>query len=130
MTIRVVIADDQALIRTGLRGIVSTAADLGVVGEAATGLQAVEEVLRLRPDVVLMDIRMPDLDGIAATRRLTAAGCPTRVLVLRPRSTSTTTSTGRYGPAPAASCSRTRRRPTCTPPSGSSPPATRCSHRR
>jgi DNA-binding NarL/FixJ family response regulator len=82
VTIRVVVADDQALIRTGLRGIVETAADLTVVGEAATGRQAVDEVLRLVPDVVLMDIRMPQLDGIAATERLTAAGSPTRVLVL------------------------------------------------
>jgi DNA-binding NarL/FixJ family response regulator len=82
VTIRVVVADDQALIRSGLRGIVETAGDLTVVGEAATGRQAVDEVLRLRPDVVLMDIRMPELDGIAATGRLTAAGCATRVLVL------------------------------------------------
>jgi DNA-binding NarL/FixJ family response regulator len=82
MTVRVVIADDQVLIRTGLRGIVDAAAGLTVVGEAATGLQAVEEVLRLEPDVVLMDVRMPLLDGIAATARLTALGCPTRVLVL------------------------------------------------
>jgi DNA-binding NarL/FixJ family response regulator len=82
MTLRVVVADDRALIRSGLRGIVETAGDLAVVGEAATGRQAVDEVLRLRPDVVLMDIRMPELDGIAATGRLTAAGCPTRVLVL------------------------------------------------
>jgi DNA-binding NarL/FixJ family response regulator len=82
VTIRVVIADDQPLIRTGLRGIVQSAANLTVVGEAATGRQAVDEVLRLVPDVVLMDIRMPELDGIAATERLTAAGCATRVLVL------------------------------------------------
>ncbi|MEV6850673.1 response regulator transcription factor [Actinoplanes sp. NPDC051411] len=82
MTIRVVVADDQPLVRTGLRGIVETAGDLTVVGEAATGLQAVDEVLRLRPDVALMDIRMPQLDGIAATERLTAAGSATRVLIL------------------------------------------------
>jgi DNA-binding NarL/FixJ family response regulator len=82
VTIRVVIADDQALIRSGLRGIVENADDLTVVGEAATGLEAVDEAMRLQPDVVLMDIRMPELDGIAATQRLTAAGCPTRVLVL------------------------------------------------
>jgi DNA-binding NarL/FixJ family response regulator len=82
VTIRVLIADDQALIRAGLRGIVETAGDLTVVGEAATGLQAVDEVLRLEPDVVLMDIRMPQLDGIAATQRLTAARSATRVLVL------------------------------------------------
>jgi DNA-binding NarL/FixJ family response regulator len=82
VTIRVVIADDQALIRSGLRGIVETADDLAVVGEAATGASAVDEVLRLAPDVVLMDIRMPELDGIAATERLTAAGCASRVLIL------------------------------------------------
>jgi DNA-binding NarL/FixJ family response regulator len=82
MTIRVVIADDQTLIRTGLRGIVETADDLTVVGEAANGRQAVDEVLRRTPDVVLMDIRMPECDGIAATERLSAAGCATRVLVL------------------------------------------------
>ncbi len=82
MTIRVLIADDQELIRAGLRGIIDTAGDLAVVGEAATGRQAVDEALRLRPDVTLMDIRMPELDGIAATSRLTAAGCRSRVLVL------------------------------------------------
>jgi len=82
MTVRVVIADDQALLRTGLRGILETAEDLTVVAEAATGHEAVDTVLRLEPDVVLMDIRMPGLDGIAATERLTAAGCTTRVLVL------------------------------------------------
>jgi DNA-binding NarL/FixJ family response regulator len=82
VTIRGVVAAGQAVIRSGLRGSVETAGDLAVVGEAATGRQAVDEVLRLRPDVVLMDIRMPELDGIAATGRLTAAGCPTRVLVL------------------------------------------------
>jgi DNA-binding NarL/FixJ family response regulator len=82
VTIRVLVADDQALIRTGLHGILEAAEDLTVVGEAATGRQAVDEVLRLRPDVALMDIRMPELDGIAATGRLTAAGCATRVLML------------------------------------------------
>jgi DNA-binding NarL/FixJ family response regulator len=82
VTIRVLIADDQPLIRSGLRGIVAVAPDLTVVGEAATGLQAVDEVLRLEPDVALMDIRMPELDGIRATERITAAGCTTRVLVL------------------------------------------------
>ena len=82
MTIRIIIADDQELIRTGLRGIVETAPDLTVIGQAATGEEAVDQVLHLEPDVVLMDIRMPQLDGIAATQQLTAASCPTRVLVL------------------------------------------------
>jgi DNA-binding NarL/FixJ family response regulator len=82
VSVRVLIADDQALIRTGLRGIVDSCADLTVVGEAATGRQAVDETLRLRPDVALMDIRMPELDGISATREITNAQCPTRVLIL------------------------------------------------
>jgi DNA-binding NarL/FixJ family response regulator len=85
VTIRVVVADDQALVRTGLCGIVDTAPDLTVVGEAATGVQAAELARRERPDVVLMDIRMPDMDGLEATRLITA-GSPgssdVRVLML------------------------------------------------
>jgi DNA-binding NarL/FixJ family response regulator len=81
VNIRIVIADDQHLVRAGLRGIVDTADDLDVVGEAATGRAAVDLVGRLEPDVVLMDVRMPDLDGIEATAKITASG-PTRVLML------------------------------------------------
>lgn len=85
MTIRVVVADDQTLVRTGICGIVDTAPDLTVVGEAATGVQAAELARRERPDVVLMDIRMPDMDGLEATRLITA-GSPgssdVRVLML------------------------------------------------
>ena len=77
----VVIADDQDLVRSGLE-MVLRARGCDVVGLAADGRQAVEMVRRTRPDVVLMDIRMPVLDGIAATRELTAAGVPSRVLVL------------------------------------------------
>ncbi|MEV6963866.1 response regulator transcription factor [Hamadaea sp. NPDC051192] len=84
MTIRVLLADDQALIRTGLRGIIETAPDLEVVGEAGTGREAVQLARSARADVVLMDIRMPDLDGLQATRLITAdddlAGV--RVLIL------------------------------------------------
>ena len=77
----VVLADDQELVRTGLRAILEAEDDIHVVGEAADGADAVDVVRRLAPDVVLMDIRMPVLDGIAATRRITAAGT-TRVVML------------------------------------------------
>jgi DNA-binding NarL/FixJ family response regulator len=77
----VVLADDQELVRTGLQ-LVLEARGCEVVGSAGDGRQAIEAVRRTRPDVALMDIRMPVLDGIAATRELTAAGLPTRVLVL------------------------------------------------
>ena len=81
MTIRVVLADDQPLVRAGLRVLMADTAHLTVVGEAATGAEAVALVAEQRPDVVLMDIRMPGTDGIAATRAITAAH-PTRVLML------------------------------------------------
>jgi len=84
VTIRVAVADDQALVRGSFRLLVETAPDLTVVGEAGTGTEAVELALRRRPDVVLMDIRMPDLNGIEATRRITGAdeGADVRVLIL------------------------------------------------
>ena len=67
--IRVLIADDQALVRAGFRMILDAEEDIDVVGEASDGAEAVEQAKRLDPDVVLMDIRMPELDGIEATRR-------------------------------------------------------------
>ena len=79
--IRVIIADDQALVRGGFRSILSTQADIEVVGEAADGNRAVELCRQIQPDVVLMDIRMPVLDGIAATRAVVQAGSA-RVLIL------------------------------------------------
>jgi DNA-binding NarL/FixJ family response regulator len=82
MTIRVVVADDQALVRSGFRVLVDVADDMEVVGEAADGSEAVALVAAHLPDVVLMDIRMPVLDGIEATRAITLANPSTRVLIL------------------------------------------------
>ena len=77
-----VVVDDQGMVRAGFRSLLESEPDLEVLGEAANGEEAVEVVRRLRPDVTLMDIRMPVLDGIAATRRLLEEGVPTRILVL------------------------------------------------
>ncbi len=78
----VLIADDQALARVGIRKILESEADTTVVGEVSNGAEAIAEARRLRPDLVLMDIRMPILDGIEATRRITAGQPATRVLIL------------------------------------------------
>ena len=80
--IRVVLADDQEMVRAGLRMLIDFQPDLEVVGEAADGIEAVEVVTRARPDVVLMDVRMPRCDGIEAARRILAAVPDTAVLVL------------------------------------------------
>ena len=80
--IRVVLADDHDLVRGGFRVMLEAEPDIRVVGEASDGRDAVEAVRRARPDVVVMDIRMPEVDGIEATRRIAAAGLPARVLVV------------------------------------------------
>lgn len=82
MSVRVLLADDQALVRAGFRKILEAEPDVEVVAEATDGAEAVAKAERFRPDVILMDIRMPVLDGIAATRRIVEAGLPPRVLIL------------------------------------------------
>ena len=86
MSVRVVVADDQGMVRAGLRSLLEGEPDIDVVGEAADGNQALASVRRHRPDVVLMDIRMPNLDGLGAARQLFREGSPSRVLVLTTRS--------------------------------------------
>ncbi|MGW4502321.1 response regulator [Micromonospora sp. NPDC004336] len=82
MSVRVLLVDDQPLVRAGLRVLIADTPDLMVAGEAGTGAEAIRLARELAPDVVLMDLRMPGTDGIAATRAITAQGGPVRVLVL------------------------------------------------
>jgi DNA-binding NarL/FixJ family response regulator len=82
VSIRVLICDDQALVRGGFRAILGTQPDIEVVGEAENGAEAVALAERRQPDVILMDVRMPVLDGVEATRRLVAGRSPARILML------------------------------------------------
>ena len=82
MTLRVAVADDQALVRVGFCGIIAATPGFEVVGEAGNGVEAVEAARRTKPDVILMDVRMPGTDGVEATRRIVADRVQARVLIL------------------------------------------------
>jgi DNA-binding NarL/FixJ family response regulator len=82
MTIRVLVADDQSMVRAGFRMLLAGEEDIEVVAEASNGLEAVDKTARFRPSVILMDIRMPELDGLQATRRILAADNSARILIL------------------------------------------------
>ena len=82
VTVKILIADDHPVVRMGIRGMLDGEPDFEVVGEAENGSEAVEMVAKLRPDVVLMDLRMPNMDGVAATEKITKDHPETRILVL------------------------------------------------
>ncbi|HEY7831289.1 MAG TPA: response regulator transcription factor [Solirubrobacteraceae bacterium] len=82
MSIRILLADDQELMRMGFRMVIESQSDLSIVGEAMDGRQAIAATAELSPDIVLMDVRMPELDGIEATRRIVEGGSAARIIVL------------------------------------------------
>jgi len=128
-TIRIVIADDHPIFRAGLQGLLSAQEDFEVVGEAANGREAVAVVRHAAPDVLLVDLQMPELDGVGAIQQIRTVAPATRILVL-----TTYDSDGDILRAveagPPATCSRTRPERSCSGPSGSPRGGTRCSRRR
>ena len=129
MTIRVLVADDQSMVRAGFRMLLGGEPDIEVVAEAGNGVEAVHQAARFRPTVMLMDIRMPELDGLEATRRILAADPAARVLMLTTFDLDEYVYEALQRRARAASCSRTTRPSSSSPRCAPSPPATRCSPR-
>jgi DNA-binding NarL/FixJ family response regulator len=82
MSIRVVVADDQGMVRSGFSTLLNAQSDIEVIGEAVNGQEAIDRAVRLRPDVILMDVRMPVLDGLQATRQIAVLDSPPRILIL------------------------------------------------
>jgi CheY-like chemotaxis protein len=111
VTIRVLLVDDHAVVRAGLAQLLAGAADIEVVGQAGDGAEAVALARQCRPDVVLMDLQMPGMDGVEATRRIHRLGAGSEVVVLTSFSDSERT-WPRWTPARSATCSRTRSRRT------------------
>jgi DNA-binding NarL/FixJ family response regulator len=128
--IRVLLADDQALVRTGFRMILENAPDMQVVGEAGDGGEAAAPALELQPDIVLMDVRMPEVDAVEATRRICtgASGDRIRVLILTTFDLDEYVYAALHAGASGFLLKDTSP-PTCSPPSASSPTATRWWHR-
>ena len=128
-TLRIALVDDQDLVRSGFRMILDAQKDMCVVGQASDGVGVLPMVKATQPDIVLMDIRMPTLDGISATHAVLGSHPDLKVLILTTFDL-TTTSWRRCGPGPRASCSRTRRRPSSWPVSAPWPEETRWWRRR
>ena len=129
MSIRVLVADDQSMVRAGFRMLLAGDEDIEVVAEASNGLEAIDKAARFHPTVILMDIRMPELDGLEATKRILAADNGARILIL------TTFDLDEYvyealAAGPAASCSRTTLPSSCSPRSAPFPTARLCCRRR
>lgn len=104
MTIKILLADDHGIVRAGLHLLLAAQADFAVVGEVANGREAVREVARLHPDVAVLDIAMPDLDGIEATRQIHETWPATQIVILSMYATRAITSTMPYRPGRAAMC--------------------------
>jgi len=121
--IRILLADDHAVVRQGFKMILGAQADMEIVGEAANGREAVEAAGRLKPDVVVMDVAMPELNGIEATRRLATSDPHVRVLALSMHKDSVYVRENPARRGPAATCSRIPAPMTWWPPCAPWPPA-------